>query len=256
MLLALQNAITGLLQSSLPALFTGAAAVEVAHGPDSWNFDPLLADPVAGEPGPMDAVDRLAFEPAAPTGPYALTRPPYPGPKRVYLRSPDGDLIALSATELAWNAADPASFTFQPRPGRELAGFHQLEVLYGIVAAGSQLKLLHQSSFTLTAADAPAAAQALSLALAVLALNGETLRQQAAFSFSGGSYQAAGTLKTLRFAGGSASGVVATLQLAAELDLVVQRLLGDDEGRPIERILSPGRTGGTRPIDIDPFVQS
>lgn len=256
MLLALQSAITSLLQSSLPALFSGAGAVGVAFGSDSWTFDPLSADPVAGEPGPEDAVDRLAFDPASPAGPYALTRPPYPGPKRVYLRSPAGDLIAVSATELSWNPANPASFGFQPRPGRELDGFDQLEVHYGIVAAGSQLKLLHQATLTLTAADATAAAQALSLALAVLALNRETLREQAAFSVGSGSYQAAGALKTLSFTGGSTAGGTATLQLAAELDLKVQRLLGDDEGQPIQHIVSPGRPIGDRPVDIDPVVQN
>jgi hypothetical protein len=256
MLLALQSAITSLLKGALPTLFDGAGAVQIAHGTDSWRFDPLSADPVAGEPGPEDAIDRLAFDPQAPAGPYTLTRPPYPGPRRVYLRSPAGDLIALSPAELQWNAANPASFGFQPRPGRALAGFDQLEVQYGIVAAGSQLKLLHQASLTLTAASPAAAQVALSLALAVLALNREALRQQAAFSHAAGSYQAVGTLKSLSFAEGSAAGSAATLQLAAELDLKVQRLLGDDEGQPIVRILSPGRPADGRAVDIDPIVQN
>jgi hypothetical protein len=256
MLLALQSAITSLLKSALPTLFDGAGAVQLAYGADSWRFDPLSADPVAGEPGPEDAVDALAFDPSAPAGPYLLTRPPYPGPKRVYLRSPDGDLIALSPAELNWDAANPAKFGFQPRPGRELTGFNQLEAHYGIVAAGSQLKLLHQASLTLTAPDAATAEQALSLALAVLALNREMLRQQAAFSHAAGSYQAVGTLKTLSFADGSAAGTAATLNLAAELDLKVQRLLGDGEGQPIAHIVSPGRAAGGRAVDIDPIVQN
>ena len=115
MLLALQNAIANLLQTSLPALLTGAGAVEVAFAGDTWTFDGLSADPVAGEPGPADAVDTLAFDPHAPAGPYALTRPPYQGPKRVYLRSPEGELVPLSPGELVWNATDAASFTVQPR---------------------------------------------------------------------------------------------------------------------------------------------
>ena len=65
MLLALQTAIRTLLETSLPALFTGAGAVQIAFVDDTWTFDPLSADPVAGEPGPEDAVDLLAFNPAA-----------------------------------------------------------------------------------------------------------------------------------------------------------------------------------------------
>jgi hypothetical protein len=256
MQLALQTAITRLLESALPPLFTGAGAVEVAFGDERWSFDPLSADPVAGQPGPEDASDRLAFNPAAPAGPYRLTRPPYPGPKRVYLRSPVGELIAISIAELTWNPADAASFSFQPRPGREVAGFNELEVRYGIVAAGSLLKLLHQASLTLTAASPATAAHAQTLALAVLALNRETLREQAVFSHSAGSYQASGTLKTLSFTSGSANGNMATLVFVAELDLKVQRLLGDDEGQPIVRIVSPGRPIGGRPIDIDPVVEN
>lgn len=255
MLSALHTAITSLLQTALPALFVGANAVKVSFGVDNWNFDPLSVDSVAGEAGPLDAVDLLAFNPNAPAGPYALTRPPYQGPKRVYLRSADGDLSPLSAAELTWNAAG-TSFTFQPRPGRQLTGFDQVEILYGVIAAGTQLKLLHQASVTLTAADEVAAAQAMALALAVLALNRETLRRQAGFDYNSGHYQAAGTLKTLTFASGTATANTAAIMLVAEVDLLVQRLLDDDEGTPIERILSPGAAVGARRVDIDPIVES
>lgn len=256
MLLALQTAITSLLQSSLPALFTGAGLVQIAFDDDTWTFDPLSADAVAGEPGPGDATDLLAFDPNAPAGPYTLTRPPYPGPKRVYLRSPQGELVALSPREVIWNPANAASFTFQPRPGRDLTGFTELSVLYGIVTAGTQLKVLHKASLTLTSSDAAKAEQALALALAVLALNREALRGQGAFSFTSGGYQSEGTLKTLHFSGGTTIADVRTLQISAELDLEVQRLLGPDEGKPIVQILSPGRPAGGRPIDIDPAVEA
>ena len=94
MLLALENAIVDLLKSALPSLFAGADAATASFLLDTWDFDPLSADPVAGQPGPEDAVDELPFNPVAPAGPYALTRPPYPGPKRVYL------LPALPRTSL------------------------------------------------------------------------------------------------------------------------------------------------------------
>jgi hypothetical protein len=254
-LLALHNAIVSLLDTSLPALFTGTGAVQVSFGVDNWSFDPLSVDPVAGEPGPQDAVDLLPFDPTAPQGPYTLTRPPYPGPRRVYLRSAAGDLVAVSESELSWSSTAP-SFTFQPRPGRGLTGFNQLEILYGIVAAGSSLKLLHQGSLILGAADEAGATQALSLVIAAVALSRDTLRQQAAFNYNSGSFQTAGILKTLSFAGGTAIGSTATLNFTAEVDLAVQRLLGDTEGKPIEHIVSEGRTVGTKRVDIDPIVQA
>lgn len=259
MLLALQTAIADLLKTAFPALFTGDGAVSIGYGDDTWSFDALSADPVAGEPGPEDAVDTLPLDIAAPAGPYALTRPPYPGPKRVYLRSAAGELVALLPGELAWNPADAASFTLRPRPGRDLAAFDHLEVHYGVIAAGTRLKTLHRLSVTLSAGDAAKAQQALALALAALALNRETLRRQAGFAFTAGGYETEGSLKALSFAGGSAvSGVphVHQLMLAAEVELRVQRLLGADEGKPIVRILSPGKAAGGRSIDIDPAVQA
>ena len=256
MLLALEAAIRSLLESALPALFTGASAVQLAFGDDAWTFDAASADPVAGEPGPEDAVDQLAFNPDAPAGPYTLTRPPYPGPKRVYLRSAAGELVAVSPKELTWSTADPASFSFQPRPGRDVSGFTGLSVLYGIVAAGTQLKVLHQAALTFSAADAARAEQAVTLAIAVLALGRETLREQGAFAFTNGGYQAQGTVKTLAFSGGTTIATQRTLRLSAEIDLKVQRLLTEDEGTPIREIRSPGRPTGGRPIDIDPAVEA
>lgn len=259
MLLALETAITTLLQSSFPTLFGGGGAVQIAFDNTSWQLDPSSLDPVAGEPGPLDAQDALAFDPASPKGPFTLTRKPYPGPKRVYLRSPVGELVALSPTELSWDRADPANFTFQPRPGRTLTGFNQLQVLYGIVAAGTQLKLQYQAALTLTGSSPAQAEQALSLSLAALALSRDALRNAAAYEFAAGGYQAAGTLKTLGFSRGTTHGNAHGILLAAELNLLVQRLLGDDEGLPITQVLTPGRpdlAGGGRKVDIDPVVQA
>ena len=43
-----------------------------------------------------------------------------------------------------------------------------------------------------------------------------------------------------------------TLELASG----VERLLGPDEGKPIRQILSPGKTPGSKSVDIDPAVQA
>lgn len=256
MLQKLQAAVADLLTTAFPALFTGAGAVAIGFAQHAWTFDAASADPVAGEPGPEDAVDILPFNPLAPTGPYALTRAPYPGPRRVYLGSAAGDLAPLLPSELVWNTAVPTQFTLQARPGRELAGFDHLQVQYGVVAAGTRLKTLHQVSLALTAADPARAEQALVLALAALALNREALRTQASFAYTTLAYQAQGSLKSLSFSSGtSANASDKRLVLNAEVDLRVQRLLGADEGKPITHILSPGKVVGSKSIDIDPAVQ-
>jgi len=249
MLLALQNAIDALLKSALPSLFCGAGGATATFSADTWDFDRLSADPIAGEPGPEDAVDELGFDPAAPAGPYALTRPPYPGPKRVYLRSMRGDLVALRNTEVVWNAADTASFSVVPGAGRVLTGFDHLHVMYGVVAAATRLKSLHQMALHITAADAEQAERAFALSLAVLVMNREALVRAASFSWTAGGYQADGTLKTLRLTSGSSPDAARrTLALEAEVELRLERLLCDDAGRPIERMLSPARSPGSKTV--------
>lgn len=257
MLLALETAVTNLLEGAFPALFTGAAAAKLTYPADSWDFDPLSADPVAGEPGVEDAVDALAFNPAAPGGPYVLTRPPYAGAKRVYLHTSAGDLVALGAAEVHWDPVNPAAFALTPRPALHLADFDKVQILYGIVAAATRLKTVHKLTLLINAGDGAAADRALSLALAALALNRDTLMRDGGFSVHEGSYQADGTVKTLKLTAGAATAdTERALYLEAEIDLRVERMLGADEGKPIRNVLSPGRTPGTRPVDIEPVVQA
>jgi len=257
MLLTLENAIVALLKDAFPALFTGATAATVTFPNDTWDFDPLSADPVAGEPGPEDAVDVFNFDPSAPAGPYTLTRPPYAVPKRVYLKSAAGELVALGNAEIIWDPSNAALFTLAPRPERDLSGFNHLEVLYGVIAAATRLKTLHKLTLQIAAADAGTAEQALALSLSALALNRGGLMSQGGFAWNSGSYQAQGTVKTLKFSAGAATAAASrTLLLEAELDLRVERLLGESEGKPIVRILSPGQPTGTKAVDIEPIVQA
>lgn len=257
MLLNLQAAITQLLRSSFPAQFTGAGSVALSWSVQTFTIDPSSTDPVAGEPGPEDADDRLPFVPATPAGPYQLTRPPYAGPRRVYLLTADGDIAALLPTEVQWDTADATRFTLVPRPGRDLLVFSQVQVLYGVVAAGTTMKTQQQVTLTLSGADAPKSEQGLALAMAALGLNREALRQQAAFVYQAGRYRTQGTLKSLSFTGGG-SEVAGPCRLVinAEIDLKLQRQLNADEGTPITRIVTPGREGSGRRIDIDPAVSN
>lgn len=253
MLLALQIAIDTLLKSALPSLFTGPGAAAVTFSADAWDFDRLSADPIAGEPGPEDAVDELVFDPTAAAGPYALTRPPCAGQKRVYLRSTGGALVALRNSEVVWNAADAASFSVVPAVGRVLAGFDHLHVMYGVVAAATRLKSSHKLALQIAASDAESTERAFALALAVLVINREALLRAASSSRTAGGYQADVTLKTLRFTSGSSpEPALRTLALEAEVELRLERLIGEEEGRSIERSLSPGRELGRKTTDSDP----
>ncbi len=257
MILPLEQAIAALLRDAVPALFAGDGAVALGFEGRRWSFAAVSADPVAGEPGPEDAVDRLPFDPVAPGGPYDLTRPPYPGPRRVALLSAAGGRATLVPAELQWDPLVAGRFEIAPRPGRVVDGFDTVEVLYGVLAAGTRLEAGHELTLTLTDPDPARAEKALVLALAALALGREGLRAAAVFEHAGGSYQARGRLKTLAFVGGAQPQAGQhQIQLRAGVELLVQRLLADDEGRPIERIVSPGREGSGRVIDVDPAVQA
>ncbi len=257
MLLALETAIDSLLKSALPAIFTGGAAATVTFQSEVWDFDPLSADPVAGEPGPEDATDDLSFNPALPIGPYTLTRTPYPGPKRVYLRSSAGDLVALGPSEVIWNPLNAVEFSLALKATRDASGFDHLRVLYGVVSAATHLKTKHRLTLQISAADAATVEKALALALAVLSLNHAALMTQGSFAWTSPGYQAQGVLKTLKLvAGASPSATSRTLDIAVEVDMRVERLLGSDEGKPILRILSPGKVAGSKTIDIDPAVEA
>lgn len=244
MLLGLENAIVKLLKSELPSLFSGPAAATASFSADAWAFDRLSTAPVAGELGPEDAVDELPFDASAPTGPYSLTRQPYPGAKRVYLRSTKGELVALRNTEVVWNPADPASFAVVPVAGRVLSEFDHLHVMYSVVAEATRIKTVHKLTLQIAGADAESTEKAFALSLSVLAMNHELLLRSAAFSWAAGDYQVDGSVKTLKFYSGSSSAAnVRTLSLDAELDLRLERLLEGGEARLAPHNTSP-RTAG------------
>lgn len=252
MLLSLQTALVALLRDAFPAIFGGAPpAVAVEFPAYEWTFDASSADATAGEPAPDDARDVMAFDPESPGGPYALSRPPYPGPRRVYLRGASGARLTLAPAEVRWDPAEPRAFTLAPRPARVLAGLDEVEVLYGVTAVATKLTGVHAARVLLTAADDAAAERALALALAAFALNRAALVGAGAFTETGGDYVVRGAIKTLTMRGGSATATgVRSLTLDAEVELKVSRALGTDEGTPIERILSPGASPGTRPVDV------
>jgi hypothetical protein len=163
----------------------------------------------------------------------------------------------LSHPEIAWDSTDPQIFTLAPRPDRLLDGFNQIEVLYSIVAAATQVKTLHKFVVQITAVDANAAETAFALALAVLALHRNTLMEQGSASWVTAGYQTQSIVKELKLsAGATPDAYTRQLNLSVQVDLLLQRLLAEDEGRPIERIFSPGQAGSAKAIAIEPDVEA
>jgi len=249
----LDSALRALLAESLPGLFGGQGpAVKVSVVRDATALDARSAEAVAGEPRPDDRLDAFAFDSAAPEGPYVLTAHPYPGPRRVRLRSPAGDLASLADDELAWDAMDTRKLRLELRPSRDVSPFTGLEVRYAVTAVFTSVKGLRTLDLALEAADASSLPRAEALALAVIALNRERLAADASTEYVDGDYRAQGSVLALRMtqAAGDEEGV-RHLTLIAEVAFKLGRALRDDEGAPIEFIRTPGRPlDPARAVDV------
>jgi hypothetical protein len=251
MLGRLDETLRQLLVDSLPGLFGGGAApVRFAVIDELFTLDPQSATAEAGEPRVDDQRDGFAFNPAAPAGPYTLTRPPLPGPRRYRLTTAFADRVPLHDDEVLLQADDPRVFRLQPRPDRDLTGFNGVEVLYGVTAVFVRLKGSLTFTAQLQSDNAARLEQAEALALAAVALNRRALVEGSLQTFADGDYSAAIALETLTLVRTSApSSTLRLLHYAAEVAVRGARALGADEGRPIERIRTPGQ-----PVDPDKRV--
>ena len=259
----LDQAILRLLRVELPQLFSAIAPaaepiVAAAYSEDQFELSSDLLDPAATEPRPDDRRDSLAFNPAAPAGPYLLTQTPLPGPRRVRLGTLLGDSLALTPAEVAFDPDDTRRFTLQLKPHRDLVSFNAVEVLYSIAAVYIQLKYNQDASLTLTSSDAAALGRAEALVVTLLSLRRDQLISDAARSFTSGNYGAAVRIKTLRLTKGVSPSVEARrILLRAEMELKGTRTLADTEGRPILHIRTPpGPLNPTRPVDININVEA
>lgn len=249
----LDEAIKNLLVQALPALLGGASpAVQTTVAGDLFELDPHSADAIASEARPDDRTDNLPFNAAQPTGPYTLTQTPVPGPRRVRLTSALGDRIALTDAEVQWDANDARRFTLQLRADRDPATVNGVQVLYSVVAVYTKLKFGQNLTLQLQSDDAVKLEQAEALALAVIALNRQQLIEQGRESFSQGDYGALLEIKSFQFVkGATLSATARLLHFRAEIELKATRSLGDDEGKPIQRIRTAGRPlDPNRAVDI------
>jgi hypothetical protein len=258
----LDQAIQDLLRSDLPELFDATAPadplVAVSFTEDLFELSPDSAEPAATEPRPDDRLDRLAFDPNNPAGPYLLTQTPLPGPRRVRLATPLGDSLALTSAEYEFDFAEPRSFTLSPKPHRDLASFNGVHVIYSVTAVYVQLKYNQDLSLILTSADPAALERAEALAVALVSLRRDPLVAAANASFSSGDYGAAITVKTLHLRTGTApSATSRRLQFRAEMELKGTRSLAETEDRPIVRIRSTiGPPNPDKPVDINIDVEA
>ena len=150
----LDDAITTLLSTALPNLFGGATpAVALLIQTERFLADPHSAEGKASEPRADDQLDHFAFNPAGivfdPHDPsydrlrlptFTLTKPPYPGPRRVRLRTAAGDRIPVRDRELHWDEMDSRILTLSLSPSRDLTDVNGVEVLYGVIAIFTTLK--------------------------------------------------------------------------------------------------------------------
>ena len=249
----LDEALHNLITTALPGLFAGPGPVTLGISSDLFEIDPRSADAMASEPRPEDRTDTLAFDPGKPAGPYSLSQPPYPGPRRVYLMTGGGDRIPLRESEVIPDAVDSRVFTLALRPGRDLAAVTGVLVLYGIIAVFTKLKVAHTLTVHLESSDAARLNQAEALAIAVIELNRSHLAAAAHATFEDGDYGVDIELKGLKLSKGTSPGLTQrVLTLQGEIELKARRALREDEGKPIKSIRTPGRPSDpARPVDID-----
>ena len=257
----LAEALRTLLTHALPGLLGGEAPpIRLAITNGVFDVDPQSAEAVAGEPRPDDRTDAFPFDSANPAGPYTLTQPPYPGPRRVRLMTGDGDRVPLREDEVVWNELDPRRFLLAPRPGRDLTGVTQVLVLYAVTAVFATIKTSSSVLVELQSASGDAARieQAEALVVAVITLNRQQLVDAARRTYQDGDYGAVTEVKGLTLLKGTGPAAdTRLLTLRAESEVKATRALREDEGRPIVRIRTPRRpVDPARPIDIHIDVES
>jgi len=248
----LPDALRTLLMGALPGLFGGPAQVGLTISGGVLELDQRDADATAGEPRPDDRTDTLPFDPGDPTGPYTLTQPPYPGPRRVSLVTGTGDSVPLKASEVVWDRTDARDFSLALPPHRDVSAFTGVRVLYGVTAVHTKIKATQTLDLQLETADADRLERAEALVAAVIQLNRQRLIDDARAGYEDGEYGAAVELKNVILVGGiRAATDTRVLTMRAELEVKAGRALGEDEGTPIKRIRTPGRPlDPAQPVDI------
>ena len=249
----LATALTNLLQTSLPSLLGGATpAVQLEVTSDLLELNTESPDSLASQPRPDDRTDTLTLDPTNPAGPYTLTQPPYPGPRRVWLVTASGERLTLTPKEVVWDPHNSRQFSLKLSPSRDLAGVDTLQVLYSVTAIYTQLEGTQTLQVHLTSDSETDLAQSQALVIAAIELNRQPLIQSAQALYEADDYGAEVAIAQLKLEGGKQLAPNHwQLTLKAKFQLKATRALAEEEGVPIERILTSGQSqSGDRPIDI------
>lgn len=263
----LDEAIKTLLTRALPALLGGATpVVALSVQSDRFGVDPNSADAIASEPRPDDQVEQFSFNPAGiifnPADPaydpnalptFTLSKPPYPGPRRVRLLTSAGDRIPLRENEVVWDELETRRFTLALSPSRDLAGVNGVQVLYGVIAVFTTFKINQTMSIQLESAAADQLEACEALAAGIIEFQRQELLDSSRTTYEGGDYRAtvkANSLKLLE--GSSPLPGRRLLTYQVEIELKATRALRGDEGRPIVQVRTPGRpVDPARRVDIE-----
>lgn len=252
----LSEVLIALLETALAGLLAGdAPAVTLSIVNESFQLDPQSAEAEAGMPRPDDRLEQFDYDPAAPPESLSLSRAPYPGPRRVCFTSDVGDKITLSVDEVVWSEEDSRMFSLQPKAMRNLSEVTGVEVLYSVTSVFTKLKAIQSLSLQLqlNSEDETQLEAAEALSIGFIELNRQTLIDNANALYEEGDYGAAISIKSLKCLGGEAQGdSERQLNYQAEIELKASRALRENEGQPIEYILTPGQTPNQEyPIDVD-----
>lgn len=249
----LDEALESLAREALPGLLGGdTPPVQLVISSQLFEVDPESADAAASAPRPDDRTDNFPLDPNNPAGPYTLTQTPYPGPRRVRLTTGTGDRISLRHEEITWDGDNPRLFTLNLGPARDLTTVTGVQVLYSLIAVFTRIKARQTLNLTLQSEEADHLAQAEALVTAVVSLNRQRLIDHPPASFEDGDYGAHIVIKELALLQGTSPAPnQRLLTFQAEIEIKATRTLREDEGRPIERILTPGRpVDPNRSIDV------
>lgn len=255
---ALAEALHAMLEEALPGLLdVQPPQVSLSVDAGRLELDGTSPDPAATEPRAEGRREELPFDPDEPTGPFRLGWPALPGPRQVWLVRDDGHRDRLGDAEVRWHDEDPRAFSLNLAEGRDVSQVTSLAVLARAAVVRAGLTATRTVALTLESTDADQLAAAEALIIGVIALNRQVLIDQSTVSYEDGDYGAEVRLDTLNVVRSESEDEgTRRLELRAGVEVTATRALREDEGRPIERVRSPGTRDSDRPVNVRIGVES
>jgi hypothetical protein len=243
--MGLVTAVADVLRDGLPGLF-GSTPSSVALTVDRAALTvEALPGQGAAEPRRTDGTDLLPF---AGTGPYTLSRAPAAGPRQLRLQGDQGR-VALRDDEIRWDADDPRRFTLV-LDDRDATGITAVRVTYSITVVRTRLQVAETVHIGLSGVGQEDLERAEALVLAVLTLEGRRIAEASRDDYLDGDYGATVTTDSVDVRGAAAADGGRVLEVRTRREITADRVLREDEGRPITRIHGPRRSRPEHPVDI------